>query len=143
MNELDQVLPFGFTADGILVTLVAAMAFLSVWAVWYALLEKHPMERRARMLAAEALHKVAVIAGANELGRRLGERLRDPLLGVRIAGYFDDRAPTRLQDLPSGQNLGALSGLAEYARTHRVELPAPEVRRAERLDEQERQVEAG
>jgi tight adherence protein C len=34
------------------VTLVAAMAFLSVWAVWYALLEKHPMERRARMLAA-------------------------------------------------------------------------------------------
>jgi tight adherence protein C len=52
MNELDQVLPFGLTADGILVTLVAAMAFLSVWAVWYALLEKHPMERRARMLAA-------------------------------------------------------------------------------------------
>ena len=52
MNELDQVLPFGFTADGILVTMVAAMAFISVWAVWYALLEKHPMERRARMLAA-------------------------------------------------------------------------------------------
>jgi tight adherence protein C len=52
MNELDQVLPFGLTADGVLVTLVAAMAFLSVWAVWYALLEKHPMERRARMLAA-------------------------------------------------------------------------------------------
>jgi tight adherence protein C len=52
MNELDQVLPFGLTADGLLVTLVTAMAFLSVWAVWYALLEKHPMERRARMLAA-------------------------------------------------------------------------------------------
>jgi tight adherence protein C len=52
MNELDQVLPLGLTADGILVTLVAAMAFLSVWAVWYALLEKHPMERRARMLTA-------------------------------------------------------------------------------------------
>jgi tight adherence protein C len=52
MNELDQVLPFGLTADGVLVTLVAAMAFLSVWAVWDALLEKHPMERRARMLAA-------------------------------------------------------------------------------------------
>jgi len=50
MNQLDQVLPFGLTADGLLVTLFAAMAFLSVWAVWYALLEKHPMERRARML---------------------------------------------------------------------------------------------
>ena len=52
MNRMDEVLPFGLTADGLLVTLVAAMAFLSVLAVWYALLEKHPMERRARMLAA-------------------------------------------------------------------------------------------
>jgi tight adherence protein C len=52
MNQLDQVLPFGLTADGLLVTVFAAMAFLSVWAVWYALLEKHPMERRARMLTA-------------------------------------------------------------------------------------------
>jgi tight adherence protein C len=52
MNELDQVLPLGVTADGLLVTLVAALAFLSVWAVWYGLLEKHPRERRARMLAA-------------------------------------------------------------------------------------------
>ena len=57
MNRMDQVLPFGLTADGLLVTLVAAMAFLSVLAVWYALLEKHPMERRARLLgfAPEAL----------------------------------------------------------------------------------------
>ena len=45
------MLPFGLTADGLLVALAAAMAFLSVLAVWYALLEKHPMERRARMLA--------------------------------------------------------------------------------------------
>jgi tight adherence protein C len=51
MNQLDQVLPFGMTADGLLVALVGTMAFLSVLAVWYALLEKHPMERRARMLA--------------------------------------------------------------------------------------------
>jgi tight adherence protein C len=51
MNRMDQILPLGMTADGLLVTLAAAMAFLSVLAVWYALLEKHPMERRARMLA--------------------------------------------------------------------------------------------
>jgi hypothetical protein len=51
MNRMDQVLPFGLTADGLLVTLVATLAFLSVLAVWYALLEKHPMERRARVLA--------------------------------------------------------------------------------------------
>jgi tight adherence protein C len=51
MNELDQVLPFGLTADSLLVTLVAGMAFITVLAVWYGLLERHPMERRARMLA--------------------------------------------------------------------------------------------
>jgi tight adherence protein C len=52
MNSMDQVLPFGLTADGLVVALAGVMAFLSVLAVWYALLEKHPMERRARMLAA-------------------------------------------------------------------------------------------
>ena len=31
--------------------LVAGLAFITVLAVWYALLEHHPMERRARMLA--------------------------------------------------------------------------------------------
>jgi tight adherence protein C len=51
MNELDQVLPFGLTADSLLVVLVAGMAFITVLAVWYGLLERHPMERRARMLA--------------------------------------------------------------------------------------------
>jgi tight adherence protein C len=51
MSDLDQVLPFGLTADSLLVTLVAGLAFITVLAVWYGLLERHPMERRARMLA--------------------------------------------------------------------------------------------
>jgi tight adherence protein C len=51
MSDLDQVLPFGLTADSLLVTLVAGLAFITVLAVWYGLLEGHPMERRARMLA--------------------------------------------------------------------------------------------
>jgi len=75
-----------------------------------------------RVLASEGLHKVAVIAGANDLGRRLAERLRDPMLGVRFAGYFDDRSEGRLQNLPQAQNLGALARLADYARTQRVDV---------------------
>jgi putative colanic acid biosysnthesis UDP-glucose lipid carrier transferase len=75
-----------------------------------------------RVLAAEGLHKVAVIAGANELGRRLAERLQDPMLGTRVAGYFDDRGAGRLQNLPAAQNLGALSALADYARAQRVDV---------------------
>jgi putative colanic acid biosysnthesis UDP-glucose lipid carrier transferase len=76
-----------------------------------------------RILAAEGLRKTAVIAGANDLGRRLAERLReDALLGVRVAGYFDDRASGRLQGLPAEENLGSLEQLADYARANHVDV---------------------
>jgi putative colanic acid biosynthesis UDP-glucose lipid carrier transferase len=75
-----------------------------------------------RVLATQGLEKVALIAGANDLGRRLAERLRDPMLGIRVAGYFDDRAAGRLPNLPAAQNLGALSRLADYARAQRVDV---------------------
>jgi putative colanic acid biosynthesis UDP-glucose lipid carrier transferase len=76
-----------------------------------------------RLMAAEGLQRSAVIAGANDLGRRLATRLRDePMLGVRFAGYFDDRGDGRLRGLPAGENLGNLQGLADYARAHRVDL---------------------
>jgi len=76
-----------------------------------------------RVLAAEGLQKTAVIAGANDLGRRLATKLRQsPLLGMRFAGYFDDRAPGRLQHVAPRENLGGLSALADYARAHRVDV---------------------
>jgi putative colanic acid biosynthesis UDP-glucose lipid carrier transferase len=76
-----------------------------------------------KILAVEGLRKTAVIAGANDLGRRLAERLReDPLFGVRVAGYFDDRAAGRLHGLAAEENLGSLERLADYARTNRVDV---------------------
>ncbi|MGQ0652082.1 MAG: undecaprenyl-phosphate glucose phosphotransferase [Betaproteobacteria bacterium] len=75
-----------------------------------------------RLLAAEGIARTAVVAGANELGKRLAERLRaDPLLGVRFAGWFDDRSPERLH-VPPGQNLGAIAGLADYVRRNNVDI---------------------
>ena len=75
-----------------------------------------------RVLAVEGMRKTAVIAGAGDLGRKLAERLNDPMLGVRFAGFFDDRAAGRLSNLPEAQNLGALSRLADYARAQRVDV---------------------
>ena len=75
-----------------------------------------------RVLAVEGMRKVAVIAGANDLGRKLAERLNDPMLGVRFAGFFDDRAAGRLSNLPEAQNLGGLNRLADYARAQRVDV---------------------
>lgn len=48
MSTLTGLLP---TAETTLVALAASAAFLVVLATWYALLERDPMERRARMLA--------------------------------------------------------------------------------------------
>ncbi len=75
-----------------------------------------------RLLAVEGLQKVAVIAGANDLGRKLAVRLQDPILGIRFAGYFDDRAAGRLQNLPAAENLGGLARLADYARAKRIDV---------------------
>jgi putative colanic acid biosynthesis UDP-glucose lipid carrier transferase len=71
-----------------------------------------------RLLAAEGLQKKAVVAGANELGRRLTASLQaDPMQGVRVAGYFDDRAPSRIAE----KVMGSLSALPDYVRTHNIE----------------------
>ena len=77
----------------------------------------------SRLLAAESVQRVAVIAGAGDLGRNLAERIRGaPFLGIRFAGYFDDRDPARVPKVGPGEFLGSLGSLAEYAKTHRVDL---------------------
>ncbi len=76
-----------------------------------------------RLLAAEGLQKTAVVAGGNELGRKLAARLREnPMLGQRFVGYFDDRNAGRLPALLPRENLGALSALADYARSHTIDV---------------------
>ena len=42
----------------------------------------------------------------------------NPYLGVRIAGYFDDRAPERIQE----KILGPINALADYVRAHGVDV---------------------
>ena len=78
-----------------------------------------------RVCAAEASQRVAVIAGGCELGRALAQRIRaNPLLGVRVAGFFDDRGPDRTGAGESGPGeiLGPLSQLATYVKSRHVDL---------------------
>jgi putative colanic acid biosysnthesis UDP-glucose lipid carrier transferase len=76
-----------------------------------------------RLMAAEGVQRVAVIAGEGDLGRKLAERIRStPFLGVRVAGFFDDRKPERLGSAEERDVLGSLRDLAGYVKTHRVDL---------------------
>ena len=76
-----------------------------------------------RVMAAEGIQRVAVIAGAGPLGRQLANRIAAaPFLGIRVAGYFDDRASERLPDIEPQHVLGGVDQLAEYAKKNRVDL---------------------
>jgi putative colanic acid biosynthesis UDP-glucose lipid carrier transferase len=76
-----------------------------------------------RIMAAEGIERVAVIAGAGSLGRKLAERIEaTPFLGVKVAGYFDDRSADRLQELSPDKLLGPVDTLAEYVKTRKVDL---------------------
>ena len=76
------------------------------------------------LMSAEGVQRVAVIAGEGELGRTLAERIRSaPFLGIRFAGFFDDRSSERLAEGAEPQELlGSLGELADYVKTHRVDL---------------------
>src|SRR5436190_1025243 len=76
-----------------------------------------------RLLAADGLQRLAVIAGAGPVGRNLAERIaQTPFLGVRVVGFFDDRARDRVDLADGAQMLGTLDDVAEYAKRNRVDL---------------------
>jgi putative colanic acid biosynthesis UDP-glucose lipid carrier transferase len=121
---------------------IAVLLFLLGWAtrtldsfdqrvmlVWFfaspvAMLAAHvALPRVLPRLAAEGMQRVAVIAGAGELGQKLAERIRrTPLPDIRVAGFFDDRGEARLAEGTSSEFLGRLSELAAYVKGHRVDL---------------------
>jgi Undecaprenyl-phosphate glucose phosphotransferase len=75
------------------------------------------------VLAAEGMQRVAVIACGNDVGRRLAAQIRaTPFLAIRIAGYFDDRAPERMAEVGAGEIIGPVRALAEHVKNHRVDL---------------------
>ncbi len=62
--------------------------------------------------------RVAVVAGYNDVSVALVQRIQeDPGLGIRVAGFFDDRSAERL-GLPAGKALlGGLSDLAAHVNS--------------------------
>ena len=75
------------------------------------------------LMAAEGGPRVAVIVGRGHLSRQLAAGIESsPYLGIRIAGYFDDRSLPRVESRDSDQVLGPLSRLTAYVKSHPVDL---------------------
>lgn len=96
----------------------------------------------ARLCDAGTVQRKAVVAGANEIGCKLVERIEaNRLLGLRFVGYFDDRSTERLEGLDSRRVLGSLDGLASFVKLHHIDviyvaLPMCSQPRVQRLLEQ-------
>ena len=64
----------------------------------------------------------AVIVGMTELGVRLEAALHsDPLLRTDLAGYFEDRSPSRLTVSSASPVLGNTADLARYVSSNNIE----------------------
>ncbi len=95
-----------------------------------------------RFMLASSNIRTAVVAGYNDVSQVLLQRIQaDAALGLRVAGFFDDRSADRLGLAAGGELLGGLSDLPGYVQTHRIDvifiaLPMRQVQRVvDLLDE--------
>jgi tight adherence protein C len=98
MSQLNQLLPFGLTADNLFLVLLTAVAFITVLAVWYSLIERDPMERRARVLAdrrAELRGSALKVRGQN---RRQQERMSAIRRVVMLFKLMQRQQSTKLNE---------------------------------------------
>jgi len=70
-----------------------------------------------------AYHKRVAMIGASELSLRLAETIsHDPLLGVHVRGFFDDRHPRRLPNLGKHRVVGTIDDAAQFVRDNNINL---------------------
>ncbi len=107
--------------------------------LWLALGLRHLMRRV--VLSQENL-RTAIVVGANDPGLTLARRLAEnPELCTRVQGFFDDRSTERLGLGDQFSLLGRLNDVADYARSHGIDviyvaLPIRHIKRvADLLDE--------
>ncbi len=74
-----------------------------------------------KVLTADSAQARVLIVGANEIGQRLAGTIRDnPLLGMRVIGFVDDRAADRLHVHADGV-IGQFNELAQLVASYGVD----------------------
>lgn len=98
--------------------------FLWVLIVPFLLFIAHGLTRLyVRLAYAHGQTRSAIIIGANELGLRLFNSLKDnDCLLTRLLGFFDDRSPERLASDAKAMYLGHPREIDAYINSHRVEV---------------------
>jgi len=73
-------------------------------------------------LVALRREQVAIVIGANELGRALARQLTaDPISQTRVTAFFDDRETSRIGSELEAPVCGYLTGVADFVRANRID----------------------
>lgn len=76
-----------------------------------------------RIIVSESNSRKVIIAGANQIGRNIAEKIREqPDFAMAIDGFFDDRSAERLGVISEIKILGKLNELPDYVRQNNVDL---------------------
>ncbi len=76
-----------------------------------------------QLLSRQSHQRSAIIAGMSSTGLSLAGQLRgNPFLGIRLAGFFDDRSRQRLETAGADQILlGGIGSLAAFVKENRID----------------------
>ncbi|MGI9500326.1 MAG: type II secretion system F family protein, partial [Geminicoccaceae bacterium] len=98
MSAVDEYLPFGLTSDSLLVLLLALLAFTVVTAIWFGLVERNPMENRARRIASRRNElKTKLLANKPRSSRR-SESVGFMKRVVNTLRLMQDQQASKLRD---------------------------------------------
>jgi len=98
MSAVNEYLPFGLTSDSLLVLLLALMAFTVIIAVWFGLIERNPLENRARHVAARREElKMKLLTHKPKQSRR-SESVGLMKRTVNTLQLMQDQQTTKLRD---------------------------------------------
>jgi putative colanic acid biosysnthesis UDP-glucose lipid carrier transferase len=96
-------------------------AAITPLALWFGEQTVHRLLTRATSQAGPT--RKAVILGLTELGLRLKRQLEhDPLLHIKVVGFFDERSPNRLPAEGHSSLLGSADELKDYVRREDIKL---------------------
>lgn len=98
MSAVDQYLPFGLTTDSLLVFLLALMAFTVIMAIWFGLIERNPLESRARFVASRRNELKTTLLANKPRSSRRSESVGFMRRVVNVLRLMQDQHASKLRD---------------------------------------------
>ncbi len=98
MSELNELLPLGLTADSLLIALLSMMAFTTIVAIWFGLIERHPMEARANRVAQRRNELKAGLIKSNNTSNRRAEGISAIKRIVKVLKLAQNQQVDKVQD---------------------------------------------